>query len=57
MECAVLTKPVSELYANGWSYFCINVLLRNIEDMECLQLKVKMLNDLPSMIRNALENE
>ena len=57
MECAVLTKRVSELYANGWSYFCINVLLRNIEDMEYLQLNVKVLNDLASVIRKALENE
>ena len=57
MECAVLTKSVSELYANGWSYFCINVLLRNIEDMEYLQLNVKVLNDLASVIRKALENE
>ena len=53
----LLTRCVSELYVNGWSYFCINVLLRNIEDMEYLQLNVKVLNDLASVIRKALENE
>ena len=50
MEYAVLTKRVSEFYANGWSCFCTNELLRNIEDMEYLQLNVKVLNDLASVI-------
>ena len=50
MVCAVLTRRVSELYVNGWSYSCINVLLRNSDDME-------VLNDLASVIIKALENE
>ena len=29
MECAVLTRCVSEFYVNRWSYSCINILLRN----------------------------
>ena len=53
----LLTRCVSELYVNGWSCFCINILLRNEEDMEDLRLNVKVLNDLASVIRKALENE
>ena len=37
---AVLTKRVSDLYVNG-IHTCINALLRNVEDMEYLQLNVK----------------
>ena len=53
----LLTRCVSELYVNGWSCFCINVLLRNVEDMEDLQVNVKVLNELASAIGKALQNE
>ena len=49
MECAVLTKCLSKLYIIGWSGFV------NVEDKECLQLNVKVLNELASVIRKALK--
>ena len=51
MECAVLTRCVSKLYVNGWS--CIV----KVEDKEYLQLNVKVLNELASVIGKALKNE
>ena len=44
MECAVLTR--CEFYIDEWSYFCINALLRNIEDMEYCEIgKSWMMNE------------
>ena len=51
MECAILTRCVPKFYINGWS--CIV----NAEDKEYLQLSMKRLNELASVIREALENE
>ena len=49
MECAILTKCLSKLYIIGWSGFV------NVEDKKCLQLNVKVLNELASVIRKALK--
>ena len=45
------TRNVSKLYINGWP--CIV----NAEDKEYLLLSMKRLNELASVIREALENE
>ena len=50
VECAILTRCVPKFYINGWS--CIV----NTEDKEYLLLSMKRLNELASVIREALEN-
>ena len=47
MECAILNTYLD--FIIGWSSFV------NLEDKECLQLKVKGLDKLAGMIRKALK--
>ena len=49
MEYAVLTRCVSELYVLNGHVFV------NVEDKKCLQLNVKVLNELASVIGKALK--
>ena len=51
VEYAILTRCVPKFYINGWS--CIV----NAEDKEYLLPSMKRLNELASVIREALENE
>ena len=48
MECAILTKCLSKLY-----YWVVDFV--NVEGKEYLQLKVKVLNKLASVIKKALK--
>ena len=47
----ILTRCVSEFMQIGGHTFAL--LLRNMEDMECLKLTVKVLNDLTSRIKSS----
>ena len=49
VECAILTRCVPKIY--GWSG------ISNAENKEYLLLSMKRLNELASVIREALENE
>ena len=47
----ILTRCVFEFMQIGGHTFAL--LLRNMEDMECLKLTVKVLNDLASRIKGS----